>query len=238
MNCRRSQPPPIAVSLMRRLVYPGDSYAIVVAHQLDNGVIIDAIGEIRPPFNAFDVINTMLVPLCKAYRVYKVVGDNYAGELAKESVRRADIVYEFAPKHKSELYADPFLPMLNAKKIVLPRNERAINQICSLERSVQRSGRDQITHPIHGHDDCANAIAGAVDVVRSHSSHDLAHKYRAFQPGFRDEDLPPLPPASQPNATEIGGNRCDVRNQLFQRMDVCTASINRLISLSSPDFSD
>jgi hypothetical protein len=53
--------------------------------------------------------------------------------------------------------------MLNAGKIDLPRNERAINQICSLERSVQRSGRDQITHPTHGRDDVANAIAGAVD---------------------------------------------------------------------------
>jgi len=35
-------------------------------------------------------------------------------------------------KHKSELNNDPFLPLLNSK----------INQICSLERSVQRSGRD------------------------------------------------------------------------------------------------
>jgi hypothetical protein len=33
---------------------------------------------------------------------------------------------------------------------MLPRHDRAINQICSLERSVQRTGREQITHPIHG----------------------------------------------------------------------------------------
>jgi hypothetical protein len=55
--------------------------------------------------------------------------------------------------------------MLNARKIDIPRNERAVNQICSLERSVQRSGRDQISHPTHGRDDVANAIAGAVDVA-------------------------------------------------------------------------
>jgi hypothetical protein len=41
----------------------------------------------------------------------------------------------------------------------------AVNQICSLERSVQRSGRDQISHPTHGRDDIANAIAGVVDVA-------------------------------------------------------------------------
>jgi hypothetical protein len=72
---------------------------------------------------------------------------------------------ELSKKHKSDLYIDPFLPMLNARKIDIPRNERAVNQICSLERSVQRSGRDQISHPTHGRDDVANAIAGAVDVA-------------------------------------------------------------------------
>jgi hypothetical protein len=73
--------------------------------------------------------------------------------------------YELPKKHKSELYNDPFLSLLISKKIDLPRNERAINQICSLERSVQRSGRDQVTHSTHGHDDIANAIAGAIDMA-------------------------------------------------------------------------
>jgi len=41
----------------------------------------------------------------------------------------------------------------------MPRHERAVNQICLLERSVQRSGRDAISHPTHGHDDIANVIA-------------------------------------------------------------------------------
>jgi hypothetical protein len=141
----------------------GDSYVIVIAHKLGDRVVIDVIREIRPPFNAFEVIQTILLPLCKAYKISIVRGDNYAGELAKDPIRRGGIAYELSPKHKSELYLDPFLGMLNAGKIDLPRNDRAINQICSLERSVQRSGRDQITHPTHGHDDIANAIAGAVD---------------------------------------------------------------------------
>lgn len=141
----------------------GDSYAIVIAHKLGDRVVIDAIREIRPPFNAFEVINTILVPLCKSYKVSVVRGDAYAGELAREPIRRAGLSYELAKKHKSELYADPFLGVLNACKIDLPRNERAMNQICALERSVQRSGRDQISHPTNGRDDDANAIAGAVD---------------------------------------------------------------------------
>jgi hypothetical protein len=143
----------------------GDSYTIAVAHKLGDRVVVDAIREVRPPFSAFEVINTVLLPLCKAYSIHSIVGDNYAGELAKEPVRAAGISYELSKKHKSELYIDPFLPMLNARKIDIPRNERAVNQICSLERSVQRSGRDQISHPTHGRDDVANAIAGAVDVA-------------------------------------------------------------------------
>ena len=101
--------------------------------------------------------------------------------------------YELAAKHKSALYADPFLPLLNSKKILLPRNERAINQICSLERSMQRSGRDQITHPTYGHDDIANAIAGAADCARGASSYTLD----PFQPDFVDLDAR-RPPSSNP----------------------------------------
>jgi hypothetical protein len=155
----------------------GDSYAIVIAHKVGDRVVIDAIREVRPPFSAYEVIQTILVPLCKSYNIHTVRGDNYAGELAKEPVRRAGISYELAQKHKSELYVDPFLGMLNANKIDLPRNDRAVNQICSLERSVQRSGRDQITHPTHGHDDIANAIAGAVDFASNFTLFDSSFSW-------------------------------------------------------------
>jgi hypothetical protein len=178
----------------------GDSLAAVVSHKLGDRVVIDAVREARPPFNFFEVVQTVLLPLCKAYGIAKITGDNYGGELAKQPVRRAGISYELSTKHTSQLYLDPFLGMLNARKIDLPRNERAINQICSLERSVQRSGRDQITHPTHGHDDLANAIAGAVDLARNSSSYTLA----PFAPDYQDPDAAP-PPASQ----ELGPPRCD-----------------------------
>jgi hypothetical protein len=158
----------------------GDSFAAVVAHRSGDRVTVDAIREVRPPFNFFDVVATVLVPLCKTYGIFSITGDNYAGELAKEPVRRAGISFELAAKHKSELYADPFLGLLNARKIDLPRHERGINQICSLERSVQRSGRDQISHPTHGHDDVANAIAGAVDLAYSPIGYDYTYS------GFRN----------------------------------------------------
>jgi hypothetical protein len=179
-------------------VTEGDSFAIVIAHKLGDRAIIDAIREIRPPFNFFELVETVLLPLCKSYRIYKVVGDNYGALLAQDPIRRAGIGFELAEKHKSALYVDPFLPLLNAKKILMPKHERAINQICSLERSLLRTGREQITHPIHGHDDIANAIALAVDLVYSRVGYDPG--YRAWDPNHQDEDVAPTPPEQQSSA--------------------------------------
>jgi len=75
------------------------------------------------------------------------------------------------PAHKSEIYRDPLLPLLNSRRITLPRIDRLINQCCQLERSVKRSGRDEITHPTHGHDDLINAVAGAAAVVSRKALH-------------------------------------------------------------------
>jgi hypothetical protein len=143
----------------------GDSYAIAIAHKEGDQTVIDALREVSPPFSPADVVTNVAVPLCKLYRVTKVWGDNYAGEFAKEPFRKAGIFYDLWPQHKSEIYRDPLLPLINSKRITLPRLDRLINQTCTLERSVKRSGRDEITHPTHGHDDLINAAAGSAAVV-------------------------------------------------------------------------
>ena len=53
------------------------------------------------------------------------------------------------------------LPLLNSGRIVLPRNDRLQGQIVGLERRTSAVGRDTISHPDRGHDDVANAVAGA-----------------------------------------------------------------------------
>jgi hypothetical protein len=143
----------------------GDSYVIAIAHKDSDQVIIDAVREVIPPFSPAEVVGLTAVPLCKAYRVSKVLGDNFAGEFAKEPFRKAGIYYDLWKQHKSEIYRDPMLPLINSKRITLPQIDRLINQACSLERSVKRSGRDEITHPTHGHDDVINAAAGAAAVA-------------------------------------------------------------------------
>ncbi|MFZ2082198.1 MAG: hypothetical protein WAV38_37205 [Xanthobacteraceae bacterium] len=195
----------------------GDSFAIVMGHKVGTRrVIVDVIREIRPPFNFFEVVNTVLVPLCKAYRIYKVVGDNYAGELAKAPIRKAGLGFELAEKHKSDLYRDPFLGMLNAAEIEMPKFDRAINQICSLERSLLRSGREQITHPSGGHDDCANAIAGLVDTLLNTSGYTL----EPFMPDFVDLDRrDPQPAEPKPVVVHADGRWWMSQPQTAQYID-------------------
>ena len=50
---------------------------------------------------------------------------------------------------------------VQVRRIVLPRNDRLQGQIVGLERRTSAVGRDTISHPDRGHDDVANAVAGA-----------------------------------------------------------------------------
>ena len=90
-------------------------------------------------------------------RVSRVTGDRYADEFPRELFRAA---YDLAKQTKSELFRD-LLPLLNSGRIVLPRNDRLQGQIVGLERRTSAVGRDTISHPDRGHDDVANAVAGA-----------------------------------------------------------------------------
>jgi hypothetical protein len=64
---------------------------------------------------------------------------------------------------KSAIYTD-FLPLLNSGRVMLPRHDKLVRQLCSLERTTGRgSGKDVIDHPRQRgmHDDVSNAVAGA-----------------------------------------------------------------------------
>jgi len=83
-----------------------------------------------------------------------------ARRFPRELFRKHGIAYDLAKQTKSELFRD-LLPLLNSGRIVLPRNERLLGQIVGLERRTSAVGRDTISHPDRGHDDVANAVAGA-----------------------------------------------------------------------------
>jgi hypothetical protein len=139
-----------------------DSFTLAISHRDGERVVIDAIREVRPPFSPDAVIGDFAV-LLRTYRAGFVTGDRYAGEFPRELFRKSGITYLTADKSKSDLYRD-LLPLLNSGRVVLPKSDRLVSQLCGLERRVARSGRDSIDHGPGGHDDLANACAGAADI--------------------------------------------------------------------------
>jgi hypothetical protein len=136
-----------------------DSMTMAVAHREGDKVIIDAIRERRPPFSPADVCLEFAATL-KLYNIGSVQSDKYAGGWPVEAFGAVGIRVEQAAKPKSELYID-LLPLINARRIQLLDSPRLISQLCGLERRTARGGRDSIDHSPGGHDDVANAVAGA-----------------------------------------------------------------------------
>lgn len=142
-----------------------DSFTLAISHKDGERIVIDATREARPPFSPETVIDDFAA-LLKTYRVSKVVGDRYGGEFPRELFRKRGIEYQCSEQPKSDLFRD-LLPMLNNGRIVLPKSDRLVSQLCQLERRVARSGKDSITHPDGQHDDLANAVAGAASLSKT-----------------------------------------------------------------------
>jgi hypothetical protein len=110
----------------------------------------------------------------KNYHIGRVVGDRYGGQFPQEQFRKRGVSYVVAERVKSDIYAD-FLPLLNSGRVMLPRNDKLVRQLCSLERTTTRgSGKDTIDHPRQRgmHDDISNSVAGAAVLAakRAHPS--------------------------------------------------------------------
>jgi hypothetical protein len=146
-----------------------DSFTLAISHKDGERFIIDATREVKPPFSPEAVIEDFSL-LLKSYRIARVVGDRYAGEFPRELFRKRAIHYACAEKPKSDLFRD-LLPLLNSGRIVLPKSDRLINQLTGLERRTARSGKESIDHGPSGHDDLANAVAGAADCIIAAARH-------------------------------------------------------------------
>jgi hypothetical protein len=83
-----------------------------------------------------------------------------------ESFAACGIRCEQSAEPKSSLYTN-LLP-LNNNRIELLHHPRLVAQLCGPERRTARSGRDSIDHAPGGHDDLANAVAGAAALALGH----------------------------------------------------------------------
>ena len=141
-----------------------DSMTLGIAHREGPASVLDVIREVRPPFDPETVVRDFADTL-KAYGLVRVFGDRYGGEWVRSAFSKAGITYYHADRSKSEIYKD-VLPQINAGTARLLDIPRLQNQLTALERRTGRgTGRDIIDHPPGGHDDVANAAAGALIAV-------------------------------------------------------------------------
>ena len=144
-----------------------DSMTLAISHREgddDDGLaVIDATREVKPPFSPEGVVSEFCALLSR-YGITRVTGDRYAGEWPREQFRKHGVDYEISESPRSDLYRD-MLPVLNSGRVVLLDDEKTVNQIVGLERRTARGGRDSIDHAPGGHDDLANAVAGAIGLA-------------------------------------------------------------------------
>jgi hypothetical protein len=146
----------------------GDSMTMAIGHhdRAAKVAILDVLREVRPPFSPEAVTDEFCATL-KDYKITRVQGDRYAGEWPREQFRKRGIAYVVADKSKSDMYVS-FLPLLNSKRVSLLDHPRSISQLCSLERRTTRTtGKNLIDHPVGGHDDLSNVIAGCCVLASS-----------------------------------------------------------------------
>lgn len=62
------------------------------------------------------------------------------------------------------------VPTINSRKVQLLDLPALETQLVALERRTARGGRESIDHPPGGHDDIANAVAGAIHLAAPSSS--------------------------------------------------------------------
>jgi hypothetical protein len=127
--------------------------------------------EVKPPFSP-DGLVAEFAALLKAYGISAVWGDRYAGIWPRERFAVHGVSYQVPKQSASDLYT-ALLPVLNSHRAELPDNPRLISQLCQLERHAG-STKDNVRHPPGGHDDVANAVAGAVVMALAAAVRDKA----------------------------------------------------------------
>jgi hypothetical protein len=144
-----------------------DSFTLGIAHAENAGkIVLDVLRERRPPFQP-QAVTAEYAGVLKSFGLTDVTSDRYAGEWVSAAFQANGIYVRPSEKTASELYLE-LLPLISNATAELLENKRLAGQIASLERRTRTGGKDLVTHYPGGHDDCANAAAGAL-VAAFHS---------------------------------------------------------------------
>jgi hypothetical protein len=142
----------------------GDSFAAAVCHvEQDQRLVLDCLYEKKPPFAASATVAEVCA-LLKNYRVFEVQGDAYSIGFLESEFARSGVRYLACELDRSELFLSA-LPLFTSGRVRLLDHARLVDQFAQLERQAGVNGKDRVTHPKNGHDDCANAVAGALVIA-------------------------------------------------------------------------
>jgi hypothetical protein len=139
-----------------------DSFTMAIGHKEGERIFIDATREIQPPFSPEAVIDEFAA-LLKCYRISKASGIVMPASFPVSNSESAASNTDAQIKPSPICFAMCF--HCSIARIVLPKSERLVNQLCGLERRVSKGGRDSIDHAPSSKDDLANAVAGAADLA-------------------------------------------------------------------------
>lgn len=143
-----------------------DDAVLCIAHVEGRTIVIDLLEKQpgNPPFDTRIAVQRFC-NLLDDYRVKRVTGDNYAGDMFIRAFAEHDIIYTVCKVGKTELY-ETFEPPLNSGEVQLPDNDRMQEQALTL---VIKGSK--IDHEFNGHDDYINAVAGCVWMARARKQH-------------------------------------------------------------------
>jgi hypothetical protein len=179
-----------------------DSYGFAISHRefgIEKIAKLDCLREFRPRFVPAQVI-AELAMLCKRYGISEVEGDKFAGGFHADEWQRHGIRFKACDRTTSENYLH-LLPILLSGRARLLDNSTLRSQLTGLERKMQPSGHEIVTHMqvSSAHDDLACAAAGAL--VASGHGYTYDTSYRAWDENYVAPDAkpPPAPPPSAPS---------------------------------------
>jgi hypothetical protein len=159
-----------------------DSFTLAICHQGEGGkVILDVLRERRPPFQPKAVVAEFSETL-KAFGIFEVGADRYAGEWVASAFAEQGVTVKASEKTASELYLN-LLPLVSNGSVELLDNKRLLSQLTGLERRTRAGGKDLIAHYPGGHDDLANAVAGAFVAAGKNEAEPMI-----FSLGGREDD--------------------------------------------------
>ena len=141
-----------------------DSTAMAIGHVEEHGdrepiFIVDVIVERKPPFAPSETLKDF-AKILKSYKVFKVVGDRFAGDFPTEAFSKSSVTFEATEHSKSQIYK-AVLPLITSARVELLDKPRLRNQLLNLERKAT-AGRETIDHHRGAHDDVANAVCGLI----------------------------------------------------------------------------